>query len=282
MKKSSKIYLIIIILTLFLLCVFFIWQNNDIKTTAYTYINNQIPRSFENYKILQISDLHNKKFGNNQEYLSKIIKQQSPDIIVITGDLIDKRQPDTQPIKSLLISLENQYPIYYVTGNHENISSKSEELYKILKSHNVNILNNDVVKINKDTQSIYIMGLEDISFYSHDNISVENKLDNNIKSLKAQIDGFYFALSHRPEQMECYKKNEIPLIFTGHAHGGQVRFPFIGGLIAPNQGLFPKYDSGLFFEDNTTMILSRGLGNSLFPFRVFNQPEIVTVTLHCE
>lgn len=270
----------IILGIIILLIGFLYWQNNNIVVSKITYKNKQIPKSFNGFKIVQLSDLHNKIFFDNQKSLVNKVVEQKPDIIVITGDLIDKNRTDFKAVELLLKQLNQKYPIYYVSGNHEKFSGKYDSFEKVLLKNKVIVLNNKISVIKKNVESISVLGLEDVSFYAY-GFSGENykqKFDVTLKDLTKDIKGFYFSLSHRPELIKYYLQENIPLILTGHAHGGQVRLPFVGGLVAPNQGLFPKYSIGKYEVKNTTMIVSRGLGNSLFPFRIFNRPEIVVVT----
>ena len=124
------------------------------------------------------------------------------------------------------------------------------------------------------------MGIEDPSFQEDylfgDSESVARQA---IENLQNESDGYMILLSHRPELFDLYVETEMDLVFSGHAHGGQFRLPFIGGLVAPNQGFFPKYDAGQFKEENTTMIVSRGVGNSIIPIRINNRPEIIVARL---
>ena len=142
------------------------------------------------------------------------------------------------------------------------------------------ILENQKVQITREGESITIMGIDDPSFQEDylfgDSESVARQA---ITDLQNESDGYTILLSHRPELFDLYVETEMDLVFSGHAHGGQFHLPFIGGLVAPNQGLFPKYDAGLFSEGSTTMIVSRGVGNSIIPIRFNNRPEIIVATL---
>ncbi|HCX05009.1 MAG TPA: phosphoesterase, partial [Clostridiales bacterium] len=132
-----------------------------------------------------------------------------------------------------------------------------------------------------DNESINIMGLKDPAFLSSNYLEGINtrEIEEFLSTYESRKD-FEIVLSHRPELLNLYEKYNIDIIFAGHAHGGQIRLPFIGGILAPDQGFFPKYDEGRYDGGNTTMYVSRGLGNSIFPIRVFNRPELVVVNLH--
>jgi len=281
MHSGKVIYiLIVIIVLLLLLLLFFVWQNNSIAITSISYKNEKIPDEFNGYTIVHISDLHNKKFGKDGKQLIDKIKEASPDIIVITGDLVDRRKLDMDAAIGFIIEALNIAPVYYVSGNHETLSDKYEDIKGRLLFMGVYVLDNDSIKITKNEESITLIGLRDPAFRTLEGKAATNisKLEKNLKNLYDDK-SFTILLSHRPELFDIYVGNNIDLVFTGHAHGGQIRLPFIGGLIAPNQGIFPKYTTADYTEDDTTMIVSRGLGNSEFPLRVFNRPEIVKVTL---
>ena len=174
-------------------------------------------------------------------------------------------------------------PIYYVSGNHEAWSGKYDQIKQSLKDAGVLILDDTSLELLKGENSIQLLGLSDPDFLTSNYLDGTNtkKLELQLKQWSNDIN-YKILLSHRPELFSLYIENNIDLIFSGHAHGGQIRLPFLGGLIAPDQGFFPKYTSGPYKNGNTTMFVSRGLGNSIFPFRVFNRPEIVVVTLKSE
>lgn len=278
--KNKKRTVIIILTLLIGSCLFLYYENNHIVISKYSYTNEKVPSSFENLKILQISDFHNAEFGKKQNLVIKKIRQCEPDIIVITGDLIDRRKYDLEKSMNLVKQIVNIAPVYYVSGNHEAWSDHYDEVKKALLNENVKVLDNDSVEIQKGKDSITLMGGKDPDFLTSNYIDGTNysELEKYLDSASNDND-FEILLSHRPELMWLYKKYNIDLVFTGHVHGGQIRLPFVGGIIGPDQGFFPKYDAGKFVEGDTTMILSRGLGNSVFPFRIFNPPELVLVEL---
>lgn len=261
--------------------IFLYVQNNLISITEVNIKSSKIPSTFKGFKILQISDLHNKKFGNNQETLIQKVKDENPDVIVITGDLIDSKSYDAKVSMELIRELVMEYPIYFVTGNHEKWSGKYNDLEKELKKHHVIILRNEHVTIQKGEQKINLLGIDDPAFVAG-NRDERNVVKDEILKAKFEMKPHTYnvLLSHRPEFLVEYAKEKIDLVLSGHAHGGQVRLPFIGGLVAPNQGAFPTYTAGLYEKQNTHMIVSRGLGNSIIPQRILNRPEIVVVQLN--
>lgn len=267
------------ITALIIIVAFLYWQNNDIVTTNINIENSKIPNNFDKFKILQVSDLHNKEFGKNQEKLVNLTKEINPDIIVVTGDAIDSRRTNMDIAIDYLSQVAKIYPTYYVTGNHERRISDYNKFEESLIKSKVKVLNNQFENIKIGNEEISLIGMKDISFITSNDKSEEYlSILNNIK--KETNNNFTILLSHRPDIIDVYSKANVDLVFTGHAHGGQIRLPFTDGLFAPNQGLLPKYTSGKFKEDNTEMIVSRGLGNSLFPFRIFNRPELIVTTLN--
>jgi hypothetical protein len=254
--------------------MFFFWQNNHIVVREYEIKSPLVPESFSNYRILQVTDLHSKQFGENQKFLIKKIKSTEPDLILLTGDFIDHNKNKEQPCLDLVSEIKDLAPIYFVTGNHEAWSTKVENLERELKNLGVTILHNQEDILSSNSSNIKVLGIDDPEFIGEENFLEEL---NNL-ALKGS-ENFTILLSHRPEFFNLYVENDIDLVFAGHAHGGQIRIPFVGGIYAPNQGFFPEYTKGIYEERNTRMVVSSGLGNSVFPQRIFNFPEIVVVTI---
>ena len=261
--KPSIIVLIVVVLCGVLLRGF--WENTALMLTEYTISDKQIPAEFDGFRIAHISDLHNTEFGPGNQKLLDLLTQTQPDIIAITGDLVDRVQTDLDIAIAFAQEAVKIAPTYYVPGNHE---AKVEE-YPVLKSAlleaGVVVLENQSVPFPKKQHSITITGLIDPFF----DLPIPNLSDET----------YQVVLSHRPELMDLYAQQGLELVLAGHAHGGQFRLPHVGGILAPHQGFFPKYDSGVFTQDCTTLVVSRGLGNSLFPFRLGNRPELILITL---
>lgn len=273
--RNKLLFSIIILVVIVFLAIVY---NKKLVISSITYKNSKIPSSFDGYKILQISDLHNTEFGKNQKTLIEKTKEIDPDIIFITGDLIDSYNTNIDISMKYLDGITDVAPIYFIPGNHESRIESYNELCDRLTSSGVKILNNKNVFIQKDTSSIGLIGLDDPAFIQSSN--QDELFKKLLIDLSKDMDSdFKILLSHRPEKLADYKDAKVDLLFSGHAHGGQFRIPFVGGLLAPNQGFFPKYTSGIYKEENTSMIVSRGLGNSIFPFRINNSPELVVVTL---
>ena len=250
------------------------------EVNEYELVSDRIPQGFDGFRIAQISDLHIAEFGERNEKLIQLLSQTDPDIIVITGDLIDSRHTDIEIALDFARQAVKLAPVYYVSGNHEARVCEYEDLKMGLAEAGVIVLEEQKVQITREGKSISILGIDDPSFQEDylfgDSESVARQA---IENLQNESDGYTVLLSHRPELFNLYVDTGMDLVFSGHAHGGQFRLPFIGGLVAPNQGFFPKYDAGQFTEENTTMIVSRGVGNSIIPIRFNNRPEIVLVTL---
>jgi len=270
-SKKLKIGLTIIIF-FFGSIIFCIYENNSIVITKSNFSSPKITSDFDGFTIAQISDLHNKLFGDDQAKILNKLKSISPDIIVVTGDLIDRRKYNLDIAMTFISGAVKIAPVYYVSGNHEAWSGNFPLIKKNLVEAGVNVLDDITVELTKGKTSINIIGLSDPDFLTSDYIEGTNT-SKAIEQLKQWSMGknLKILLSHRTELFDLYSENS--------AHGGQIRIPFIGGLIAPDQGIFPKYSSGSYGKDSTTMFVSRGLGNSIFPVRVFNRPEIVVVTL---
>lgn len=280
-KTSIKIVMLLSITTLLIgFILFCIWQNNSIIISKFDYVNVKIPDDFNHFTIAHVSDLHNKMFGENQVKLLNKVKSISPDIIVITGDLIDRRKYDLDTAIMFVSGAVKIAPVYYVSGNHEAWSGKFSLIKEKLIDSGVHILDNTAFKLSKGTSSIHILGLSDPDFLTSHYMDGTNtsKMEKQL-NIWSTDENFKILLSHRPELFDLYYENKMDLIFTGHAHGGQVRIPGIGGLVAPDQGIFPQYTSGRYNRNLSTMFVSRGLGNSVAPIRIFNRPEIVAVTL---
>ncbi len=275
-SKKTKIILISLMIFLSIFVFWVVYGNINIQVNELTIKNENLPDDFSGYKIAHISDLHNTEFGNDNNRLLTLIKYSCPDIIVVTGDIVDSRKTDVQIARDFINNAAKIAPIYYVTGNHESRVNEKNRIDSIPLDKNITILHNKDVLIQKGEGEIQIIGVDDPDYvsvtYSDEYMYYELEKYSSSKHFK-------ILLSHRPELFDAYVSNNIDVVFSGHAHGGQFRLPFVGGIIAPHQGLFPEYDSGLYTENNTNLIVSRGLGNSIFPFRINNPPEIIIVTL---
>ena len=279
-KQNKKTVLMLSVLVILCLGIWTLWGNNALEVNEYEIVSDRIPEAFTGFRIAQVSDLHNKDFGEGDGKLLTLLSQINPDIIVVTGDLIDSRQTDLDVALEFAWQAGKIARVYYVSGNHEARVPEYEDLKIGLVKAGVVILENQKVQITKEGESITLMGIDDPSFQeSYLFGDAEGVARQAISDLQNESDGYTILLSHRPELFDVYVDAGIDLVFSGHAHGGQFRLPFVGGLVAPNQGLFPEYDAGQFTRENTTMLVSRGVGNSIIPVRFNNRPEIVVAQL---
>ena len=277
--KKKIIIILIIVLALSLIVYYLYYENNTLQVSNYIVTSDSLPNEFNNYKIVQISDFHNTKSKKIHNSILKEIKNIKPNIIVITGDLVDANKTDINTAINFIKDIKDIAPIYYVTGNHEAHIENFTKLKDELVSNNVIILDSKVEVIKNNGDMINLVGLDDPSFNSDPYREDETVIKDELKMLTYDNSKFTILLSHRPELIDTYAAENFNLVLSGHAHGGQIRIPFLGGLIAPNQGFFPKYTSGQIKKNQTTMIISRGIGNSIIPFRINNRPELVVITL---
>ena len=277
--KNKFLRLIVALAVLVIAAIRVIMGNSHVGVTRYEVESSRIPAAFDHFKIAVISDLHNAEFGTDNSHLLKLIEFEAPDMIAITGDLIDSNRTDIRIAEELIDQIVDIAPSYYVIGNHEAwIGAEYQETEEMLLDKGVIVLHDETVKPVRDDGSIQIAGLDDPAFSGEAAADGEELIKSRLKDMEID-DSFCILLSHRPEIFDVYVSMDIDLVLSGHAHGGQFRLPFIGGLIAPDQGFLPEYDAGKYIEDNTLMIVSRGLGNSIVPIRFNNDPELVIVEL---
>lgn len=280
MKMTTKNKTLCVLAGIFLvLIVWTAWGNTALELNTYTICSGELPDAFDGFRIAQVSDLHNAEFGDRNQRLLEMLQEAEPDMIAMTGDLIDSQKTDLAVALAFAKEAAQIAPCYYVPGNHEARVSEYPELKAGLENAGVTVLDDAQVKIETSGESITVIGVNDPSFHADYLTGDAAVIDQKLSELATEDTGFTILLSHRPELFDTYVSHDIDLVFSGHAHGGQFRLPLIGGLVAPNQGLFPKYDAGLYSEGSTNMIVSRGLGNSIIPFRFNNRPEVVLIEL---
>ena len=248
------------------------FENEALTVTPYEFSSQALPEAFDGFKICHLSDIHVKSALRKYPRLIKKVAKLSPDIIVITGDLLDSRRSDLQTALSLAETLTDIAPVYYVTGNHEE-SLPIEDytgLMSSLSDMGVHLMDSRTEKIYRGENGEYInvSGIFDSPHFTVNKAS--EMFDEN---------AFDLFLAHRPQFAAGYARAGADLTLSGHAHGGQMRIPFVGGLIAPDQWFFPEYSEGMHRFGDRATVISRGIGNSLIPFRINNRPEIVTATL---
>ena len=259
-----------ILLILAVLIGWTLWANTAIEVNEWVIDSGKLPESFDGFRIAQVSDLHNAEFGVENEKLLALLAECGPDIIVLTGDLVDSSKTDIAVALDFAERSTEIAPCYYVSGNHEAASGQWPELQQGLTAAGVTILQDGGITLERDDGQITLIGLSDPSFGADSARILEDWTGG---------ENYTILLSHRPELLRFYAGYGIDLVFSGHAHGGQFRIPFVGGLVAPGQGFFPEYDSGLYHSGTTAMLVSRGLGNSIIPIRINNRPEIILAVL---
>ena len=253
---------------------------NGLVTKNYIMTTNKF-NSGKTIRAVLITDLHSHVYGKNQNKLILKTKKQNPDIILLAGDIGDDEVP-FDGAKSLIDGIKNIAPIFYVSGNHEYWSGDIKNIKQIIRSYGVIVLEHEYKEIIINDIPIIIAGVDDPYWIKYEKNSSGKSMDKAFKELTLK-NQFKILLAHRPERIELYKKYPFDLVVSGHTHGGQVRIPFLlNGLLAPNQGWFPKYAGGMYKHDGTTHIVSRGLSfNPLLP-RVFNPPEIVVIDISAQ
>ena len=283
--------IIFIFIGIFILMYLYIKYNvNTLEVTKYVVENKKVPKEFDGYKIVQISDLHSKLFGENNKKLIQKIKSLNPDIVVVTGDLIDGENNNYNVALDFLKEISKLYRVYYIIGNHEQKSliKKYKDEYKdyFNKLHQIDFVNldNNKVEIVKGDSNINLYGLT--VPYSCYKYLFDNQETTSIdidfleeKLGKVDREQFNILLAHTPFYFDEYEKWGADLTLCGHVHGGIVRLPIVGGLLSPDRKFFPKYDLGEYTKNKSTMIVSKGLGGSKVLIRVNCKPEIVNIKL---
>ncbi len=255
------------------------WGNTALELNRYTVESARVPKSFDGYRIAHVSDLHNTEFGRENEGLLSLLREAEPDLIALTGDLIDSRNTQVDMALRFAEAAVRIAPCYYVTGNHESRVSEYTALKAGLTERGVTVLADDRAVLEREGQEILLLGVNDPTFSGEYALGDAGIMDKTLKTFQRDGTVFTVLLSHRPELFAVYADNGMDVVLSGHAHGGQYRLPLIGGVIAPHQGFFPEYDAGLYKEGETHMLVSRGIGNSLLPFRFNNRPEVLLVEL---
>lgn len=294
------------------------WMNRRVFVNHITIESADLPKAFEGFRILQLTDIHSVRSLEQLDLMMEKVKQEAPDLIVVTGDLVDSYYYTSSANELVLLRSEMQSdpgeamdimetvpdaltlqfmehlltvaPVYMVYGNHEMVLLDDPEKnpFRVaMEEAGVVLLNHEKVHLEKGGDSLWLTGVQDPIVLYKDKLFAGSG-ENNRERLTAELDyvmdglaeeDYVILLSHRPEYFELYAKYPVDLAFTGHAHGGQVRLPLVGGLYAPGQGWFPKYTAGFYEQGNLRMVTGRGIGNSKNLTRVFNPPEMVVVEL---
>lgn len=249
-------------------------SRDDLEISRYEVKSQKLPESFDGFKIVQLSDLHGAEFGEDGMGLVEKVKELEPDMIALTGDFVTD-EGDLAAVEKLAARLTELCPVYFISGNHEFDSGLAVKVRNILERAGVKYLSNEYLTISRGEDGILLGGVEDPLAYA-DMLSPDELAQ---KMNDAAPDAFKILLGHRNYWMTEYPELPVDLIFCGHAHGGLIRIPGVGGLIGTDRRLFPDFDAGEYNNGRYTLIVSRGLGNSVPIPRVFNRPEIVCVEL---
>ena len=265
----------------------YIVDNYAVGTKIFRIKDKKIPQSFDGYKILHLSDLHNSNYGTNNALLTKKIHKLNPDLVCYTGDMVDKSSANSSDFFNLARALSEKYPAYYIAGNHEDRLREMDKskLFTEIESLGIHILTNEKISLKRNDGEVNLYGLNlEGKYYrgTYDKLTKELQLKKeNIEAILGVKDpGYTIMLSHNPLYFEAYSDYGIDLTFSGHVHGGLIRLPIIGGLLSPDRIFNPKYDRGLFEKNGSKIITSPGLGGT--KLRFFNRPMIYLVILQAE
>lgn len=269
--KSGTIAIVIIALLCLVGYILVRDSAEHLELTRCTVTNHKLSQSFSGFKIVQLSDFHGAELVTD---IVETVREQKPDIIALTGDFITD-EGDLPAVEQLVSQLSDICEVYFISGNHDFASGRIAELSDILSSCGVKYLKNEYVTIQRGGESIVLAGVEDPNSWA----DLEPP-DAFLKKVRAEHpDDYIVLLGHRNYWMEKYPDLPVELILCGHAHGGIVRIPGVGGLLSTDRTLFPDYEAGMYDNGNYTMIVSRGLGNSISVPRLMNRPEILSIEL---
>lgn len=270
------VILLSFLLVLFI-CVYLYCQNNFLERNTYNIYNSNIPEELNGFKICHISDVHNVKSKILVDNIIESVNNEKPNIIAITGDLVDAHRTDISAALDFVERLKGVAPIYYVTGNHEaGIKERYKELKYGLEELGVIVLSNETKVIEYNNIKVNIVGIEDLNRDKLGFKGETRRVNKQLDLARYDSENYTILLAHRPEHLDIFKNRDIDLVLSGHFHGGQIRL-FGQGFMSPDRKWFPEYTDGIEVKNNTIMVLSRGIGNSVFPFRINNKPELITV-----
>lgn len=270
-KPKFRIWVPVWFIVHILMICFVTYQNNHLVVTEYA-----IHADFDK-RIIQVSDLHNTSLWWNKDYIPDRVRELDPDMIVITGDICDSNRTDVENALYTAGELAGIADTYYITGNHEYWLSEKEqqELYTGLAERGIHILSNEYVMVGGAEPDFYLIGLEDRNLGDATLKELMQDIDENKDAAGLEDETPVILLAHEPQYIQRYADASVDYVLAGHAHGGQWILPGIGPFVAPDQGFRPEYTSGIVQKNSATMIISRGIGNSSIPVRLFNYPEIV-------
>lgn len=258
-------------------------ENFALEARHFVVKSSRVPEGFDGFRIAHVSDVHNSRLAENGGKLLELLKKAEPDMIAVTGDLIDSRRTDMALALRFMEEALEIAPCYFAPGNHESRIEGYGDFAEKLEAMGVDVLADESCPLEQNGDIIRIIGLSDPAFHWENELEFpRGEMSERLWYMTEEEDDFTLLLSHRPDLIDIYASCGVDLVLSGHAHGGQIRIPGLGGLIAPHQGWFPEYYEGLHGHGDTQMVISRGIGNSLFPFRVNDRPEVPVIELKHE
>lgn len=280
----------LLILGIVAAALFSSYENKKLTVEYYNVTSQKIPECFDGYRIVFLTDLHCAQFGFDNEELIDKIDECKPDVILVGGDMVISHETMDEEIPlSLMKKLAQKYQVYYADGNHELKLARNEEVFGVrykdyvhsLKEYGIHHMSNETIVIQGETGFISLTAF-DLEKKYYQRFHVPQMPISHMESVVGKSPGniFHILLAHNPNYLKTYARWGSDLVLAGHFHGGMVRIPGLGGVISPQFQIFPKYDAGEFHEGNTTMVLSRGLGNHSIKLRLFNEPEISCIELN--
>lgn len=277
-KKRHRGRGLLTLIVLLLIAVVIVYDSNTrIVTDEFEIGNSKLPQSFDGFRVAHLSDLHAKSFGEGNRELIEAVEKAGPDIIVITGDMVDGEGQEPY-VRELIPALLEIAPVYYVSGNHEWASGWPRELFALLEELGAKVLRNEYVVLERNGEAIVLAGVDDPNGPADQKTPAEL-----VEEIREDRPGDYILmLAHRDNELDMWASLGVDAVLCGHAHGGIVRLPFTDGLVAPGQGWFPSYTAGIYEEAGTQMLVSRGFTGSHGMPRVFNNPEVAVAVLRAK
>ena len=282
-RRRALVWLVVVVAVLAAGSLWFRWQCWGVETTVTQVELSGLPDGFDGLRIAHLSDLHGHEYGENSADLLAMVAEQEPDLIVLTGDLIDQNSQITM-VSALAKGLVSIAPTYYVTGNHEwsvewgGSADAVRTLKKLLTDCGVTVLSNEYVRLERNGSTVVLAGIDDPNGYAD-----QKTPEELCAEIEAEQPGlFTILLAHRNDAFERYASAGYDFVLSGHGHGGIVRLPFTDGLLSPARTLFPTWTAGVYTHGDSTLFVSRGLGNNTVPvsgFRLFNRPDLAILEL---
>ena len=256
---------------LLILLGFWYFENNVIGAETFSLTSGRLPPAFAGFRIVEIADLHGRSFGGA---LVDAVAAAEPDLIALDGDIADE-DSDLSAVADTARRLTAIAPVCYVSGNHEWVLDDPWGFFALLEEAGVTVLHNDYRVLERDGQALVIAGVDD------PNGPADQKTPETlVAEIRAELgDPYIVLLAHRNDRLDQWARLGLDVVLCGHGHGGIIRLPFVGGLIGTDRTLFPDYTAGRYTRGRTQMIVSRGLGNTGLPFRLFNRPHLPVVVL---